>query len=67
MPRTWRQETPILFWLKSLLLWPNLEHYPDIYLVELRQTTKNVIDWPVSASRFELVTARVRRKMLAAG
>jgi hypothetical protein len=49
MSRTWRQGTPILFWLKILLEWHNLEHYPGIYLVELRQTTQNVINWPVSA------------------
>lgn len=67
MPRTCRQGTRILFWLKSLLVWPNFEHYPDIYLVELRQTTKKVIIWPVSASRFELGTDRIRSKTLAVG
>ena len=58
MPRTRRQGTPILFWLKSLLVWHNFEHYPGSYLEELRQTTKNVINWSVSASRFELGTAK---------
>jgi hypothetical protein len=44
-----------------------LEHCTGIYLVELQQKTKNVISWPVSASRFELRRARIRSKMLAAG
>ena len=43
MLRTCRQETPMLFWLKSLLVWPNTEHYPDIYLAELRRTTKTLL------------------------
>ena len=66
-PRTWRQGTPIILWLKGLLVWHNLEHHSGIYLMELRQTTKSVIKWSVSASGFELGTARIRSKMLAAG
>jgi hypothetical protein len=57
----------VFHWLESLFVWPNLEHCTGIYLVELRQTTKNVINWPVSASRFEPGTARIKSKILAAG
>ena len=59
----------MLFWFMLLCYFvlPNLKHYSDIYLVVLRATTKNVINWPVSASRFELGTGGIRSKMLAAG
>jgi len=34
------------------LFWPILTDFPDIFLEELRKSTKNALEQPVSASRF---------------
>lgn len=38
----------------SKLFWPILTDFPDIFLEELRKSTKNALEEPVSASIFDL-------------